>query len=376
MSDATLRDSAHMAGVAFTPADATVIAALLRDVGVDAVEVGIVSRSDRGDVGLCRAVLDEIGAERSMTLVLARSRAQVRADLDVVVELGFRSVMVSIPTSSTHARLKLGTGSRRRILALAGAAIAEAKELGLHVTFSAEDGARTDPDFLAEYVAHGKDAGADRFRLAETVSVLRPADTERLVRAVVAAAPRVEVEIHSHNMLGLSVANALAAVDAGASWISCTVGGLGERGGNTPLAEVLACMWRFWADDRYDLAPLTHLSREVAERSGVGFGATAGVTSELGYAYEIAGQWRYPEMFEAVPAELVGSQRQVRVRDRLRPPLLQACLPSDLIADVDLESVVKEVLANLPEGKGTLGAEDLATAVSVYVNSAKRGGSL
>jgi homocitrate synthase NifV len=358
-----------MAGVAFTPADATVISGLLADVGIDAIEVGIVSSTDHADLPLCQAVLERVGPDRAMTLVLARTRKQVRVDLELVAELGFRAVMVSIPTSPSHALLKLGTDSRMRVMALAGEAIAEAKQLGLHVTFSAEDGARTDPDFLADYVAHGQEAGADRFRLAETVSVLRPSDTERLVRGVVAAAPGLEVEIHSHDMLGLSVANVLAAVDGGASWVSCTVGGLGERGGNTPLAEVLACLWRFHGDERYNLAPLTQLSREVQQRSGVQLGASAGVTAEFGFAYEVAGQWIHPEIFEAVPAELIGARRQVRVRDRLRPQLITACVPRELTDGVDLAVVVEQALARLGPDRGPLGVDDLVAAVRTHLDT-------
>ncbi|GAA2340092.1 hypothetical protein [Dactylosporangium salmoneum] len=371
VSDATLRDSAHMPGVDFTPQDAAVIAGLLRDVGIDAIEAGIVSGADPCDTELCRAVLDEVGPERAMTLILARNREQVRRDLELVAALGFTSVMVSVPTSPSHARLKLGTDSRRRVTALATASIAEAKARGMVTTFSAEDGARTDVGFLEEYVAAGAEAGADRFRFAETVSALRVNDAAEIVGRLVRAVPGIEVEIHSHNMLGLAVANALAAAEAGAHWISATVGGLGERGGNTPLAEVLACMWRFWDDRRYDLSRLTELTREVAARGGSAFSGSAGPTAEHAFRYEIAGQWSHPEDFEAVPAELVGNARDVRVRRRLRPALLRACLPAELLDGLDLDAVVAGILAHdLPDGTATLSLADLRRAVAGYAGRA------
>lgn len=372
ISDTTLRDSAHMPGVDLSPADGIIIAGLLRDVGIDTIEVGIVSDADRGDIDLCRAVIGEVGPSRSMTMVLARNRKQLCRDLLLASELGFRSVILSIPTSASHVALKLGTDSRRRVLALATAAIGEAKALGLHTVFSAEDGARTEVEFLAEYVANGAQAGADRFRLAETVSVLRPGETRRLVAAMATAAGGMDVEIHSHNMLGLAVANALAAAEAGARWISVTVGGLGERGGNTPLAEVLTCMWRFWGDRRYNLSLLTELTREVAVRGGVPFGGSAGSTAEFAYSYEIAGQWQHPEMFEAVPAEVVGNSRRVQVRGRLRPPLLRACLPPELVEGLDLDALVADILQRrLPAGKGTLDIADLTYAAAQYAVSNK-----
>ncbi|HEY6314504.1 MAG TPA: hypothetical protein VIY52_27420 [Streptosporangiaceae bacterium] len=367
ISDTTLRDSAHMPGVDFRPEDGVVIARLLRDVGIEAIEVGIVSAADGGDLDLCRAVLDEVGARHAMTLVLARGRAQTRTDLQLAHELGFRAVMLSIPTSDEHATLKLGTASRKRIMSLAADAIRTAKDLGFHITFSAEDGARTEIAFLQEYAAHGLAAGADRIRLAETVSILTPDSTRRMVSQVAAAAPGLEVEIHSHNMLGLAVANAIAAGEAGASWISATVGGLGERGGNTPLAEVLACMWRFWSDDRYQLGYLTELSRQVAARSGTSFGATSGPTAELSYSYEIAGQWQNPGAFEAVPAELVGNKRGIRVRSRLRPALMRAFLPPGAADDVDLDLFTEDVRDRfLPAGRQCLNEADLMSLISSY----------
>jgi homocitrate synthase NifV len=355
-----------MPGVEFSAADGVVIARMLNDIGIDTIEVGIVSDSYCGDIDLCRAVLGEVGPDRSMTVVQARSRPQVARDLELVVALGFSSVMLSIPTSVPHCTVKLGTSSRQRVLALAASAIGQAKDLGLHTVFSAEDGARTEPEFLVEYVRSGAHAGADRFRLAETVSVLRPGETHRLVAPLVAAAGGMDVEIHSHNMLGLAVANALAAAEAGARWISVTVGGLGERGGNTPLGEVLACMWRFWGDRRYDLSLLTRLTREVGARSQAPFGASAGPTAELAYSYEVAGQWLNPDIFEAVPADVVGNPRAVRVGGRLKPPLLRACLPPELLTGHDLDVLAAEVARRRPDTKSALGIADLTDAVEHY----------
>ena len=242
ISDATLRDTAHMAGVAFDVDDARVLAGLLCDVGIDIVEAGIVSDKDRSEVPLVQAVVEVAGRERTKTVILARSRKQVEEDLDAALETGAGNVMLSIPTSKVHSTLKLGTDSPKRIMTLAARSIEAAVAAGFSVTFTAEDGARTDPGFLEEYVANGAEAGADRFRLAETVSSLAPNDVHALISRLVPAAGRTEVEMHSHNMLGLSVANTLAAVDAGAAWVSCTIDGLGERGGNTPLAEILCVL--------------------------------------------------------------------------------------------------------------------------------------
>lgn len=364
VSDATLRDSAHMAGVEFTPTDGAVISRLLVQSGVDLVEAGIVSRSAPHDCALVRSVIDTVGPERTMTVILVRDRRQVAADLELVRELGCRSVMLSIPTSPVHARLKLGSESRRLVLTTARNMIGMAKEADLETTFSAEDGARTDPEFLEEYVSVGAAAGADRFRLAETVSVLTPVTCAALVGRLVRAAGEMDVEMHSHDMLGLAVANALAAVDAGATWISATVNGLGERGGNTPLAQVLTLLRLNFGADHRDLSALTELSLQVAERSGVAASPTAGPTAPLAYAYEAAGQFKSPEAFEAVPPDLVGNRRQVRVRGRLKPSLLRACVDPELLEGRDVEALAAEIIAEaLPATGEALTADDLTRLV-------------
>jgi homocitrate synthase NifV len=358
VSDATLRDTAHMAGVHFDEDDARVLAGLLCEVGVDIVEAGIVSNADRSEVPLVQAVVEVAGRERTKTVILARSRRQVEEDLDAALETGAGNLMLSIPTSPTHAMLKLQTDSERRIMTLAARTIEVAKSAGFSVTFSAEDGARTDPAFLERYVAAGAEAGADRFRLAETVSSLAPNDVSALIERLVAAAGPTEVEMHSHNMLGLSVANALAAADAGAAWISCTIDGLGERGGNTPLAEILCVLKVLRGEDRFDLRPLYDLSREAAVRAGLRCSATTGPTAELSYQYEIPGQVRNPSAFELLPPEEVGNERGVRIGSRLKPALLEAFLSEETLDGADVVAVTERIRASAPSDKHVW---DLAT---------------
>lgn len=325
VSDATLRDSAHMGGVEFGPADAAAIARLLVRTGVDLVEVGMVSGPGSGDADLVRAVHDAVGAARSMTLVVVRDRRQVASALDEAERLGVRQVMYSIPTSEEHANLKLGSSSAKFVNALARSAIAQAKDRGFHVTFSGEDGARTPRERLVPYVADGFAAGADRFRLAETVAQLSPWQMESVV-ADLTAIDGAEIEIHSHNMLGMAVANSLAAVRAGARWISATVAGIGERGGNAPLAEILTALRVLHGDDRFDLTHLTELSRLALRAAGLGEAFQSGPTTPHAFAYELPGQLTHPGAYETLPPELVGNVRELRVRTRLTPALVRWAL--------------------------------------------------
>ncbi|MFJ8988988.1 isopropylmalate synthase [Streptomyces sp. NPDC102279] len=335
ISDATLRDSAHMAGVEFGPDDAAAIADLLVRTGVELVEVGMVSGPDSKDADLVLATHDAVGPERSMTLLVVRDRRQVARALDEAERLGVRHIMYSIPTSEEHARLKLDSASPKFLQTLARSAITQAKERGFHVTFSGEDGARTPKERLVPYVEAGFAAGADRFRLAETVAHLSPWQMEGVIADIVAI-DGSEIEIHSHNMLGMAVANSLAAVRAGARWISTTVGGIGERGGNAPLAELLTSLRVIHGDTRFDLRHLTELSRIALGGAGLGDAFQSGPTTPHAFAYELPGQLTHPEAYETLPAELVGNRRELRVRGRLTTALVAwALTDSGLEVDVD-----------------------------------------
>ncbi|MGI5502360.1 hypothetical protein [Lentzea sp. CA-135723] len=335
ISDATLRDSAHMAGVEFGPRDAAVIADLLVRTGVDLVEVGMVSGPGSKDADLVEAVHEAVGPKRSMTLVVVRDRQQVAQALDEAERLGVHHVMYSIPTSAEHAALKLGSPSLKFLQTLARSAISQAKDRGFHVTFSGEDGARTPAERLVPYVADGFAAGADRFRLAETVAYLSPWQMEDVIGGITAIEGS-EIEIHSHNMLGMAVANSLAAVRAGAKWISATVGGIGERGGNAPLAELLTSLRIVHGDTRFDLSHLTELSRVALKGAGLGEAFQSGPTTPHAFAYELPGQLTNPEAYETLPAEVVGNVRELRVRTRLSPALVRwALAETGLSVDVD-----------------------------------------
>ncbi|MEW9555413.1 hypothetical protein [Nonomuraea sp. NPDC050783] len=336
ISDATLRDSAHMAGVEFTPSDTALIAGLLAKTGVNLVEVGMVSGPSSPDAPGIIAAHEAVGPERCLSLVMVRERKQVASALKEARRLGCRSVMLSIPTSEEHAALKLPSASTKYLISLARMAIETAKEHEFHVTFSGEDGARTEKERLVAYVGAGFEAGADRFRLAETVAILLPWQCADIISDL-AQIDGAEIEMHSHNMLGMAVANSLAAFEAGAAWISTSVGGVGERGGNAPLAELLCALRVIYGDDRFDLSHLTPLTDTVLPRTGLGQAFMPGPTTPHAFAYELPGQLAHPAAYETVPPEVVGNQRKLRVRSRVTPGLIQWALNGSGI-EVDVPS--------------------------------------
>jgi homocitrate synthase NifV len=161
-------------------------------------------------------------------------------DVDAARAAAVTMVNLSIPVSDIQIAAKLKC-DRAAALEQLGRVVGYAREKGLKVAVGGEDSSRADLDFLIAVVAAAKAAGAQRFRIADTLSVLDPFATHALVSAV-RQTTDLELEIHAHDDLGLATANTLAAVQAGATHASVTVIGLGERAGNAPLEEVAVAL--------------------------------------------------------------------------------------------------------------------------------------
>jgi isopropylmalate/homocitrate/citramalate synthase len=360
-----------MAGVEFSAEDTAQVAGMLAATGIDLVEVGMVSGHSCADAAVIRAAHEAIGPERCLTLVVVRDRKQVAQALAEARGLGCQSLMLSIATSAEHARLKLASDSTDFLIALARAAIDMAKTQGFHVTFSGEDGARTEPERLHAYVAAGFAAGADRFRLAETVASLLPWRCAEIISDLVGI-DGAEIEMHSHNMLGMAIANSLAAYEAGADWISTTVGGVGERGGNAPLAELLCALRVIYGDDRYDLSHLTALTETVLPRTRLGSAFMSGPTTPHAFAYELPGQLNHPQDYETIAPDEVGNVRELRVRTRVSPALVSWALDGANV-DVDLPAFCDWLIARQKaDGSPLLDRDAIVRLCGEFVGAAAR----
>jgi 2-isopropylmalate synthase len=237
--DTTLRDGEQAPGNSMTPDAKLRLARQLDRLGVDVIEAGFPSASE-GDFSGVRAISEAV--QRPVIAALARCHDR---DIDRAGEAlrpaARGRIHVFIATSDLHLEHKLRL-TRDQCLERARAAVRRAKGFTDDVEFSAEDATRTDLEFLCRVVETAIDAGATTINLPDTVGYATPAEYGALFRAVRERVPRsdrVTFSAHCHDDLGLAVANSLAAIEAGAGQVECTINGIGERAGNAALEEIV-----------------------------------------------------------------------------------------------------------------------------------------
>src|SRR5512132_570360 len=235
--DTTLRDGEHSPGCSMTVPEKLRMARKLVELGVDILEAGFPIASE-GDFEAVDAVSREYpwaqvaALARSCTLDVERAAMALK-------HAKRPRIHTFIATSPIHLKYKLKK-SQQQVLDDAVAAVELARRHVDDVEFSAEDGARTEPEFLEKISKAVVAAGARTVNIPDTVGYSAPREYGALIgRIVKALGDCAIVSVHCHDDLGLAVANSLAAVQAGARQIECTINGIGERAGNCALEEVV-----------------------------------------------------------------------------------------------------------------------------------------
>lgn len=277
--DTTLRDGEQAPGASMTVDEKVRIAQQLATVGVDVIEAGFPVSSPAQTEAVERIVAEVDGP---VTCALART---VDADLEAAGEAldGGTDTRVHtfIATSDVHIEAKftkLGdtmAERRRAIIERAVEAIEHALTYTDNVEFSAEDAGRTDTGFLREIVQAAAEAGATTINIPDTTGYCTPSEYTDLlttVREGLANPEDIILSTHCHDDLGLSTANTLAGVKAGARQVECTINGIGERAGNAALEEIVMALSvrsdDFDASTGINAKHLTRTSQMVSAASG------------------------------------------------------------------------------------------------------------
>jgi homocitrate synthase NifV len=236
-----------------------------------------------------------------------------KSDVDASVRTGLTRVNLSVPVSDCQIRAKFNTG-RADVLERIRKIVPYALGCGLQVAVGGEDSSRADLDFVREVILTAEEAGAHRFRFADTLGVLDPFGTYAIFRRLWADTD-MELEFHGHDDLGLATANTLAAVHGGATHASVCVLGLGERAGNAALEEVVAGLAHL-SDLKtgIDLARLPALADVVAAAAGRPIPPGKSIVGSAAFTHEsgihVHGLLKDPRTYEGISPSCFGRQRQ------------------------------------------------------------------
>lgn len=308
VNDCTLRDGEQAPGVAFSIDEKVDIALALQAAGVDEIEAGTPAMGG-----------EELEAIAAITKALSQSQAiawcrMTEADVDRALEAGVAAVNLSAPLSDVQIAAKFGAG-RLDVLRRIERVTAYARSAGLAVSVGGEDASRADLDFVCAAVVVAEEAGARRFRYADTLGVLDPFATYAVFRRLCAETD-LELEFHGHNDLGLATANTLASVQAGATHVSVCVLGLGERAGNASLEQVVTGLRQVAGrTTKVQLLKLASLAEMVAGAAGRRICEDKPIVGPSVFTHEsgihVSGLIREPTTYEALDPATFGRLRSI-----------------------------------------------------------------
>jgi D-citramalate synthase len=306
--DTTLRDGEQTPGVALTAEQKLEIARALDELGVDIIEAGVAISSE-GE----RKAIKNISKAGLDAEICSFSRAR-KEDVDAALSCDVDGIHLVVPTSDIHLKHRLKK-SRQEITKMAYDTAQHAIDHGLIVEFSSEDASRTDPVFLRKLFSGAVELGVQRVCACDTVGVLTP-ETSRKLYSDLAGWLKVPVAAHCHNDFGLATANTLAGVEGGAKEVHVTINGLGERGGNAPLEEVVLALSQFKGiRTGVKLGKLYHTSKLVECLTGLPISPNKPVVGENAFTHGAGihthGVLVYPPTYEPIPPETVGQTRKL-----------------------------------------------------------------
>jgi 2-isopropylmalate synthase len=288
--DTTLRDGEQSPGASMNHAEKLEVARALAALGVDIIEAGFPIAS-QGDFEAVRAIAMEITGSTVCGLARCNDRDIDRA-WEAIQHAQSPRIHVFLATSAIHREHKLRM-TKAQIIERAVAGVKRARSYCADIEFSPEDAARTEHDFLCEVVEAAIDAGATTVNIPDTVGYATPTQYAQVIRMLKERVPNIDraiISTHCHDDLGLAVANSLAAVEAGARQVECTINGIGERAGNAALEEIVMALRV--RQDYYGLTTRIHTerlypaSRMVSTITGLAVQRNKAIVGRNAFAHE------------------------------------------------------------------------------------------
>jgi isopropylmalate/homocitrate/citramalate synthase len=324
IDDTTLRDGIQMPGLAATPKDAARIAQLLSEMGVERIEVYHYQKPDKEAAKLIQNL--------NLDLRVAGWCRAVKEDVDSALQCGFQEVGISHPVSYIHFKAKWPDKTPDQILENVTDVVEyAAKTHGLRTFVHGEDSTRADWNFEKKFINAVAQAGAECYRVCDTVGIglsdvnaPLPNGVPAKVKAIKKETKIGEVEIHAHDDFGNAVENTMAAVRAASGvwdkiYVSTTFLGIGERAGNAETEKVLLNLYMHYGVKKFEgkTQKLKQTADFIGKATGYVVPPNKAIVGDYGFAHESGihthGVLNDPWTYEPYPPELVGNTRRLTI---------------------------------------------------------------
>ena len=324
IDDTTLRDGIQMPGLAAGPKDSAKIAQLLSEVGIERIELFHYQEPDKKAAKL-------IGDLHLDMRVAGWCRA-VREDIDSAVQCGFKEVGISHPVSDLHFKAKWPEKTKEQILAnVVDVTEYAAKTCGLRTFVHGEDSTRADWKFEKRFINAVADAGAECYRVCDTVGIGLSDPAAPLPNGIPAKVVAIKketrigaIEIHAHDDFGNAVENTMAAIKAASGvwdkvYASTTYLGIGERAGNAETEKVLLNLYLHYGVKKFEgkTSQLKATADYIGKATGYIVPPNKAIVGDYGFAHESGihthGVLNDPWTYEPYPPELVGNERRLTI---------------------------------------------------------------
>ncbi|RCS41097.1 2-isopropylmalate synthase [Bremerella cremea] len=315
--DTTLRDGEQSPGASMNLAEKMEIAQALVDLGVDIIEAGFPIASP-GDFESVKEIASNIRGASICGLARCNPRDIERA-WEALKHSSQPRIHVFLATSAIHREFKLRM-TPEEIIQRGIDSLKLASSLCDDIEFSPEDASRTEPDFLCRVVEAAIDAGATTVNIPDTVGYATPNHMHKIITDLKNRVPNIDkavISVHCHDDLGMAVANSLAAVEAGARQVECTINGIGERAGNASLEEVVMALRTrhdyYNVESKINTKRLVPTSRLLSNITGLQVQRNKAIVGRNAFAHESGihqdGMLKEPTTYEIMRPEDVGLEK-------------------------------------------------------------------
>jgi len=371
--DTTLRDGEQSPGFSMNRDEKLLVARQLERLGVDIIEAGFPIASE-GDLEGVQAVARQ--TKNCRVAALARAYLlDIDAALRALEPALAPRLHIFLATSDLHLKHKLRM-SREQALQQVGEMVRYGRQRCAEVEFSAEDGSRTDRDYLYQVLEAAAESGATTLNIPDTVGYSTPEEYGSIFRDMserLSRFPNLTFSAHCHNDLGLAVANSLAAIANGARQVECTINGIGERAGNASLEELAVALQvrhaTYNVATNINLPEIYSTSRLLTDVTGISVAPNKAVVGANAFAHEAGihqdGILKNPLTYEIISPQSVGvpARRLVLGKHSGRNALRAHLLELGFMTNDEELRLCYDAAMNLADGTKNVSDRDLMSIV-------------